>query len=141
MSQSRHYDHPTYEVPVTYNCLATGSASSVAGRFAAYADMQAMQAVVTVVTAGTAAGNNVLIEKVVNGTATTMSATPTIGTNAAGYTAAVSLGGQDINKGDLIRVTKGADATAVMAVAVEARVKPRAQYTDNTNIGAAGSAF
>lgn len=138
-SNSREYSNPAYQVPFALNCVATGAASSVAGRFNMFTKAIAKSVQVTVVTAGTTAGNNVIVSKVINGTSTNITTAPTIGTNAAGYTANVSLGDAELNQGDSIVVTKGADATAVMNVAVEMRLSPGGSYTLDDNPTPAGS--
>lgn len=118
------YDDPAYLVrqqgylgPTT-----AGNGTVATGKFVAFTAMQVYAAQATVITAGTTAGATLIFSKV-SGTATTVLATATLGTSAAGVTVnkvlSTAAGGAALLQGDFVTVTNGTDATAVAVVGLE----------------------
>lgn len=122
------YDSPIYQVPVIYSGVTVAGANGVSPKFAAYTAMKIMSVTAGVVVASTLAGSQPLLYSK-SGTATTTTTltaltsaavTPVVNTPATPVALAA---------GDQFWYTHGTDATAVIAVAIEARVTPGAAYT------------
>jgi len=121
-TKNMSYDHPAYLGVYPVGGNLTGA--SGAYRFAAFAAMLVKSITLMPTTAGTAA--DVYTSYKISGTATTTSVLATF-TAAAAFQAFTST--FTLAAGDVIAVTKGADATGVTAVGIELAYVPGASVT------------
>lgn len=124
--KSMAYDHPAYTVPQIYSGMSATGANGVTTKFAAFTALKLKSVTQGPVVASTAAGSQPLLFKK-SGT-TTSTTTLTVLTSAA--TAAIN-NAIDVTlaQGDQFWYTHGTDATANIAVAIEAVVVPGADIT------------
>ena len=139
ITKQQAYDHPAYEVPISFNLGDSNAlAASGAARFVAWTNMILKSATLTVGVAGTNTSTVAFIKVSAAGTATTTIASLFIGTGvvagtsigtAAGQTAYISLGTTAMAQGDMLGLLNGIDATAQLAVSIEAYLTPGANLT------------
>jgi hypothetical protein len=138
-TKQQAYDHPAYEVPITFslgdsNALGSGGQA----RFVAWTNMIVKAATLSVGVAGTNTSTVAFVKVAAAGTTTTTIASLFIGTGvvagtsigtAAGQFAYVGLGTTALAQGDTLALLNGIDATAQLAVSIEAYLTPGASLT------------
>lgn len=125
--KSMAYDHPAYTVPVTFSGLSAVGANGVTTKWAAYTAMQLKSVIQGPVIASTAAGSQPLLFKKTGTTTTTT--TLTVLTSAASAAITDDITAVSLARGDQFWYTHGTDATAAVAVAVEAVLVPGSDVT------------
>lgn len=123
---SMAYDHPQYTVSQGVTLGTLSGASGNSQRFAAWTNMLIKSVQLMPVTAGTSASQvyNLFVK---SGTATTTTAIATYGSAVATTTNVTTT--LTLTQGDAVWMSKGTDATDVMASALEVRVVPGATVT------------
>lgn len=125
---SMQYDHPVYTVPVIFSGVSAVGANGVSPKFAAYTAMKIMSVTQGPFIASTAAGSQPLLYTK-SGT-TTATTTLTVLTSASSAAINNALATPvTLAQGDQFWYTHGTDATAAVAVAIEARVIPGSNVT------------
>lgn len=138
-TKQQAYDHPAYTTPLDISLGGGGVlASGAQTRFVAWTNMIVKQATLSVSVAGTNTSTVAIIKIAAAGTTTTTIASMFIGTGvvsgtsigtAAGQYAVMGLGTTALLQGDAIGLLNGIDATAQLAVSIEAYLAPGANLT------------
>lgn len=126
-NKSMAYDHPAYLVPQVFSGGTTVGANGVTTKFAAFTAMKLKQVVATPFIASTAAGSQPLLY-VKSGTATSTT-TLTVLTSASVTPLVNDITDVTLAQGDVVWATHGTDATAALAIAIEALVIPGANLS------------
>jgi hypothetical protein len=130
-NKSMRYDHPAYTAPQTLTGTIAAAANSQ-WKFPAWTTMVVKSMTISSLVSGTGAGTEVFVLQRVQldptlGTATTSIAA--LATNTAAMYSKHVQGTYTFTQGELICITKGADATSQYAVSVEAYLDPGANVT------------
>ncbi len=125
---SMNYDHPAYITPYVFSSVSTAGANGVSGKFCAFTAMKIKSITQGPVVASTAAGSQPLLFTK-SGT-TTATTTLTVLTSAASASINNALATPvTLAQGDQFWYTHGTDATAAVAVAIEALIIPGSTVT------------
>lgn len=125
--QSFNYEDAVYRARELVNARLTGSgaATTVAG----FTNMKLKSVTLKPVTAGTS--NDVTTILVVDGTTTTTFATATLGSGGtSGTNVTRAAGPVSFGTNGYVSITKGTDATLVLAVGAEVQILPGADVED-----------
>lgn len=125
-TKSMAYDHPAYTAPQVYSSVSVAGANGVTSKFAAFTALQLKSVTQGPVVASTAAGSQPLLFKKTGTTTTTTTLTVLTSAAVTAINDAVSV---TLAQGDQFWYTHGTDATAAIAVAIEAVVVPGSTIT------------